>query len=300
MRTLIEFWTEIMHHRHNINKLATIGEHARLQLDAIIHNFDKMLELNPNSVPILRLYGILCLEILGDVAKAQELFNKADVVVQNKHRMMLETGYRSFLGLLDYELDIFDEDNGVVSISLQPETIGKVDTANPAFLRMLGYPNSKDVIGKNIKMFVPEPIRHHHDQLLHRFTTSRKSERINATSMVIGVHNSGHLVPFALYMRWADMSASLMIATTKPIINPHEVCFFVDPKRLRVLSATANFVSVFGFAKREVLAQRISLFDVLPELKDDEVAGHVNENVYEQLVSVFRSVLLSRLGSCCM
>ncbi len=272
--------------KNDIDKLAMMGEQARKQLDDIIRNFDRMLELNPESVTVLRLYAVLCLEIFGDVGKAHELFSKAESIMQNKRKSLLETDYGAFLRPIDAELDILDDDNGVVTISIAPDALGIVQSANPSFAKMFGYMSGKDFVGKSINRIIPKPFHDYHDQYLTDYAAGiTRSVRINKTSMLIAQHYVGHLIPIAIYMRWADQAAAHLIATVKPIVNPQEVCFFVDPEKMTVTSATANFPSFFGFSKRDVLAHNISLFDVLPELRDPEAAHHISETVYQQLVS---------------
>ena len=273
--------------KNDIDKLAMMGEQARMQLDDIIRNFDRMLELNPESVTVLRLYAVLCLEIFGDVGKAHELFSKAESIMQNKRKSLLETDYGAFLRPIDAELDIFDDENGVVTVSIAPDALGIVQSANPSFAKMFGYMSGKDFVGKSINRIIPKPFHDYHDQYLTDYAAGiTRSVRINNTSMLIAQHYVGHLMPMAIYMRWADQAAAHLIATVKPIVNPQEICVFVDPEKMMITSATANFPSFFGFSKRNILAQNISLFDVIPELRDIDGAHHISETVYQQLVSL--------------
>ena len=65
MTFLMQFWTEMIQVHPKVDTLIEIAEKTRGQLDVTIQHFDRMLELNKRSIPMLRLYGVLCLEVLG-------------------------------------------------------------------------------------------------------------------------------------------------------------------------------------------------------------------------------------------
>jgi len=159
MRALIEFWTEIMQTHPNIDKLSVTGERARQHLNASIAHWERLLEINPDNVQMLRLYGMFCLEIIGDVQRAQDLFSKAETLIRNKQRLMIDSNYGDFLRKVNIDLDIFDEENGVVGVSIDPESIGIVNNVNPAFLRMFGFSSRGDIVGKSINTIIPSPMK---------------------------------------------------------------------------------------------------------------------------------------------
>jgi len=247
-----------------VNKCARTGEYALEQLTFATRSLERALRINPGSVPVLRLYGSMCLELVGDVDRAERLFSEADEVLANKSRVAIKSGYDRFLEKMSLTLDIFDEDNGVVSISVDEHSMGSVEHVNCSFLRMLGFNSRNDILGKNINMIVPNPIRRFHDHYMKTYLHTRRSLLINSTNMMLAMHSRGHLVPCAMFARWSDEANGKMVGVLQAINNPSEIALIVEHGGMQVTSATENFASVFGFQKREVLSQRVTLFQVLP------------------------------------
>jgi len=300
MRTLIEFWTEVMNVRPDIDKLATTGERARTYLSTAIAQFERMLEINPQNVYISRLYGVICLEILGDVSRAQELFAQATTLINNKSKMLVEYNYGDFLRELSLNLDIFDESNALVSVSINTETMGIVESVNPAFIRMMGMKSSSDIVGKSINAILADPIRQHHDQYMTRYLAgSRQSTVISHTRMVMAVNTHGTLLPLAMFVRFQDEALGKLIAVMQPLASAHETCAFINPNTLMVTAATSNLASIFGFSRRDVLARKIKLPDIMPGLSDDATGKALNDDIYKQLVRMISHMSTSmKLRMC--
>ncbi len=273
-----------MREEPDVDKVITIAEKARSQLDATIRIFERMLELNRRAIPAMRLYGTLCLEVLGDLTRAQELFSAADAVAKEDYKLLQLWSYREFGKPIDVTLDILDERNAVVSVYVNPENVGTICGVNAAFLKMLEIPRADFIIGRNINLIIAEPIRSYHDRLILDYSASRASSIVGSTSLLMALHAHGHLVPSAVYLRWADKAEGKMIAALQPLSNPHEIAMFIDSATLKVAYATQNLASVFGFSKRNVLAQKVMLFDILPELRDENFPDLINEKVQRALV----------------
>lgn len=74
---------------------------------------------------------------------------------------------------------------------------GFVQTFNPACERIFGY-SSKDVIGKNVSMLMPEPYRHEHDGYLHNYHTTGLKKVIGIGREVAGRRQDGSVFPLEL------------------------------------------------------------------------------------------------------
>jgi len=122
-----------------------------------------------------------------------------------------------------------------------------------------------------------------------------QSNVVNNTRVVLARHAFGHLVPLAQKVMYENEAMGRLIAVMYPVASSFETCMIVDPKTLEITCATLNFASVFGFNRRDVLAGRIKLFNLIPELKDDESAHKLNEDIHNQLVS--HNVTMLRLYS---
>lgn len=68
---------------------------------------------------------------------------------------------------------------------------------NPAAQRLFGY-SAEDVIGRNVKMLMPEPFRTEHDSYLHRYQTTGEKRIIGIGRVVAGQKKDGSIFPLEL------------------------------------------------------------------------------------------------------
>src|SRR5260370_681080 len=74
---------------------------------------------------------------------------------------------------------------------------GVVLMFNPACERLFGY-FADEVIGKNVKMLMPEPYRHEHDGYTANYRNSRKPKIIGIGREVVGLRADGSTFPMDL------------------------------------------------------------------------------------------------------
>ena len=83
--------------------------------------------------------------------------------------------------------------DGIITIN----TKGEVENLNPSAAALFNYEPS-EVIGKNIKMLMPEPYKSEHDGYLHRYQTTKKPHIIGIGREVTGQKKNGQTFPFRL------------------------------------------------------------------------------------------------------
>src|SRR5258705_511017 len=74
---------------------------------------------------------------------------------------------------------------------------GVVLMFNPACEKLFGY-CADEVIGKNVKMLMPEPYRHEHDGYVANYLDSRKPKIIGIGREVVGLRADGSTFPMDL------------------------------------------------------------------------------------------------------
>lgn len=74
---------------------------------------------------------------------------------------------------------------------------GIIERINPAAVGMFGY-NQEEVVGKNIKMLMPEPYRSEHDDYMERYKQTGEPHIIGIGREVSGLSKNGTVFPFHL------------------------------------------------------------------------------------------------------
>ncbi|MCJ8163249.1 PAS domain S-box protein [Pontibacter sp. E15-1] len=83
--------------------------------------------------------------------------------------------------------------DGIITI----DSKGIVETVNPAAARIFGYA-PEEVIGRNVKMLMPEPDRSQHDQYIENYHRTGVGQIIGKGREVLGRKKDGSVFPFLL------------------------------------------------------------------------------------------------------
>lgn len=131
-------------------------------------------------VPLVALVVGLSISVLLGIAIFYALYSTAT-------KVKLEQREEEYKATLDNTIDgiVTTDDKGVIL------------TVNNAVEELLGY-SPDEVLGKNVKMLVPEPQRSEHDQYLKNYATTKEAKIIGIGRAVLGEHKEGHLLPLQL------------------------------------------------------------------------------------------------------
>ena len=91
--------------------------------------------------------------------------------------------------------------DGIISINDR----GIIESVNPAVLKIFGY-TSKELVGKNLKILMPEPDRGNHDKYIGNYHKSGEAKIIGVGREVIGRKKDGTEFPIYLAISEVDLS----------------------------------------------------------------------------------------------
>ncbi len=83
--------------------------------------------------------------------------------------------------------------DGIVTINHK----GIIEMVNKATCQLFGY-EASELIGKNIKILMPQPYRDRHDSYIHNYMLSGKAKIIGIGRDITGISKSGHIFPIRL------------------------------------------------------------------------------------------------------
>ncbi|MEI8395291.1 MAG: PAS domain S-box protein [Rhodospirillaceae bacterium] len=198
------------------------------------------------------------LDILRDIADAvvNELYLHKTAIDLHRSKRMLSDRQERLAAILVTAVD------GIITIDHK----GIVETFNPAAGQIFGY--SKDeVIGKNIKMLMPEPYFSEHDGYLENYNRTGVAHVIGIGREVTGRKKDGSLFPMELSVGQMELSGSRMFTGIVRDIT----------ERKQVEKLKAEFISTVSHELRTPLtAIRGSL-----SLVNSGVMGDINGDVRE-------------------
>ena len=164
---------------------------------------------------------------------------------------------------------------------------------NPACEKLFGY-SADEVIGKNVKMLMPEPYRHEHDHYIVNYLDTRKPKIIGIGREVVGLRKDGTTFPMDLSVGEAKQEGgSIFVGIIRDITERKsaERALRESAGRMRALIETAVDGAIlidargvvlmfnpaceklFGYFADEVIGKNVKM--LMPEPYRHEHDGYV-------------------------
>lgn len=120
---------------------------------------------------------------VGEMARAfQEMVERLDLA--NLEGAQLSAQFNSFIATSVDGVIVIDE-------------LGRMETVNPAILRMFGY-EQDELVGKNVSILMPEPVRQNHDTYLKCYRETGRKKYLTSIRDEKAQSKNGTVFPIAL------------------------------------------------------------------------------------------------------
>ncbi|KAJ3017327.1 UNVERIFIED_CONTAM: hypothetical protein HDU68_011747 [Siphonaria sp. JEL0065] len=306
----VQFWSELMKRSPSFHKLQSHGAAISTAISLAQIHFTTLLKLSPDSPTVYRMYGRFLINALNDKKSGQDLLDHADEIEEEAERengaeddddgnsdegncsdfggsgMSLSDEPLSLKKEKAVNINLFSEDNCVITISGERHNIGQILSMNAKANKLFGYKKG-ETIGRNITVIIPSPFAEGHDAYLHKYLDSGFAKIIDRSRQVLGLHKNGHLIPMILCVKHAvdAMGKQSFIGVIKPAKENATSGFIIfNADDLKIKYTTNNIEIAFKF-QASLVVGGLFMGDVFSGL-DSTTIGKVSSGGFQTEVRV--------------
>ena len=164
----------------------------------------------------LFLYGTYLSDVCGK-------FNKSAKVLQNRQNLLSKHQNSQ-----NYEISFFDDSNGVMVVSGDPNTLGRITYANYRMCELLSI-SLAGLIGSDLSSFVPYPFNRNHNQAMQRFLDTCYDTEIKLPISLFLQNPSGYLVECYIMIKCtAEKASPFFIVLAKKRRSSRQIALIDD------------------------------------------------------------------------
>lgn len=178
--------------------------------------------------------------------------------------------------------------DGIITI----DTRGNIETINPAVTRLFGYVK-EEMIGKNIKMLMPEPDKSQHDRYLEKYEQTGKANIIGKGREVVGKRKDGTTFPFLLSISEVELTEKKIYTGIIHDISELKEVKDALKKEMELNELKSRFVTMASHEFRTPLSAILSSASLIGKYNDtdDEAKRQKHVNRIKSSVSNLTGIL---------
>lgn len=153
--------------------------------------------------------------------------------------------------------------DGIITI----DSMGVIESANPAAARLFGY-SLEEMIGRNIKILMPEPDKSNHDRYIQHYHRTGIGNIIGKGREVIGKRKDGSTFPFLLSISEVELSGGKMFTGIIHDISELEEMKNALKKEMELNELKSRFVTMASHEFRTPLSAILSSASLISKYND--------------------------------
>lgn len=281
-----EFWSHLLEEVPNLNKIKNFGSkifYSNKKMESVWRKFYAV--PSSNKARYLIFYGRFQKSILNNSFKGDEYIQKAReiiAVLANKKNDFSSLGAKPELS--EFQL-------AAIIISGNKRNIGEITQINEAACALFGYYHN-EVVGKNVKLLIPNTFNLHHDSYLERAAAAQTLGYFSKEKLIFGKSKSGYLLPMQIKIHIISGKKPQFFGKIRPFKTLQVVGFILVDYKGRIESVSAGIGYMFCFDMKNVVKENgldfyfINLFALKEKYLDagEEVfeEGHINQQFFNK------------------
>jgi PAS domain-containing protein len=187
LRCQVEFWGELAEAMPDVTRCHQLSSAMTSAISTAESAFYQLLQLNSQSLLVLRLYADFTMYVVNNQEKANMLIADAERIedqqTKDYHR---ETG--AVVRVMQHSnLDVLADNTAAVCIGGSFNNLGIILSANPYTSKLFGY-SRWQLERRNVSMLIPSPLAEMHDGFLRNYLETGEGRVVDYTNVVFGLH----------------------------------------------------------------------------------------------------------------
>jgi PAS domain-containing protein len=183
----MSFWGELSELTPDVTRCHRLSSHMNKAITAAENAFAQLLELNSQSLLVLRLYAEFTMYVINNQEKAAMLIAEAERIEEQQAKDHQREAGSAVRVMAQTNMDILADNTAIVTIGASYSNLGIISSASPFLTRMFGY-SRWQLERRNISMLIPSPIAEMHDEFLRQYLTHGEGNVVDYTRVVFGLH----------------------------------------------------------------------------------------------------------------
>jgi hypothetical protein len=183
----VALWAELSETKPDITRCHKLSSDMFQAMVASENAFQQLLELNSQSLLVLRLYADFTMYVVNNQDKANTLIAEAERIEdQQSKEHQRESG--AVIQIMEQSnLDILADNTAIITIGASFNNLGIILNASPYTTKLFGH-SRWQLERRNVGMLIPAPISELHDMFLHRYLETGEGNVVDYTRVVLGLH----------------------------------------------------------------------------------------------------------------